>query len=173
MFLQKFSLDNPEFFYYDTTAEHPLQVDVRRQVYSLGTFGIVPPGLSQRFDLTTEAYYFRFDVERVLSSLPDRRRFGEPPRFPSAYLDLSFVMNRSQSARDLVDAMYQYGGENLVGVEIFDVYEGDRLPGDRKSIAVRLEFRAADRTLVDQEIREVQDTIVAGVDKDIGAVLRS
>ena len=82
-------------------------------------------------------------------------------------------MNRSQSARNLVDAIYQYGGENLVGVDIFDVYEGDRLPGDRKSIAVRLEFRAADRTLVDQEIRDVQDTIVAGVEKDIGAVLRS
>ncbi len=173
LFLEKFSLDNAEFFYYDSTIEHPLQVDVRHKVYSLGAFGIVPPSVTRNFDLTLETYYFRFDVERIMSNLPDLRRFGELPRYPSANLDLSFVMNRSQSARDLVDAINQFGGEYLVGVEIFDVYEGDRLPEDKKSIAVRLEFRTLDRTLVEQEIREFQNAIVAGVEKDVGAVLRS
>jgi len=171
--LEKFSLDNSEFFYYDSTRDHPLQVDVRRNVYSVGSFGIIPPNLAQRFDLSSQALYFRFDVERILSSLTERQRIGELPRFPSAYLDLSFVLNRSQSARDLVDAIGQFGGEYLVGIDVFDVYEGDRLPANRKSIAVRLEFRSPDRTLVDQEIRDFQNTIVAGVEKEIGAILRS
>jgi phenylalanyl-tRNA synthetase beta chain len=173
LFLEKFSLDNAEFFYYDSTIEHPLQVDIRDQVYSIGSFGIVPPSITRIFDLTQETYYFRFEVDRILSSLPEMRQFGELPRYPSASLDLSFVMDRSQSARDLVDAIYQFGGEYLVDVEIFDVYEGDRLPENKKSIAVRLEFRALDRTLVDQEIREFQTAIVAGVDKDVSATLRS
>jgi len=173
LLLEKFSLDNSEFFYYDSTRDHPLQVDVRRNVYSVGSFGIIPLDLAQRFDLSSELSYFRFDVERILSSLTERQRIGELPRFPSASLDLSFVLNRSQSARDLVDAICQFAGEYLVGIDIFDVYEGERLPANRKSIAVRLEFRATDRTLVDQEIREFQNTIVAGVEKEIGAVLRS
>jgi phenylalanyl-tRNA synthetase beta chain len=173
LFLEKFSLDNSEFFYYDSTREHPLQVDVRRNVYSVGSFGIVPPDLSQKFDMSSDVFYFRFDVERIISSLTERQRIEELPRYPSAYLDLSFVLDRSQSARDLVDSIYQAGGEYLVDVDIFDVYEGDRLPRDKKSIAVRLEFRAADRTLVDKEIRDVRDGIVTGVEKDIGAILRS
>jgi phenylalanyl-tRNA synthetase beta chain len=173
MFLEKFSLDNPEFFYYDSTADHPLRVEVRCQVYSLGIFGIVSPVVCQRFDLPEETYYFRFDVERLQSCMLEHRHIKELPRFPSAMLDLSFVIDRSRSAQDLEDAVRQYGGENLVGVEIFDVYEGDRLPSDKKGIAVRLEFRARDRTLVDSEIREFQNTIIAGVEKEIQAVLRS
>ena len=173
MFLDKFSLDNPEFFYYDSTAEHPLRVDACCQVYSLGYFGIVSPVLCQRFDLPPETYYFRFDGERIQSCVPERRRIRELPRFPSAFLDLCFVMNRSRSARDLVDAVKQFGGEYLAGVEIFDVYEGDRLPKDKKSVAIRLEFRAPERTLVDSEIRDFQEAIIAGVEKEVQAVLRS
>jgi phenylalanyl-tRNA synthetase beta chain len=173
LFLEKFSLDNSEFFYYDSTREHPLQVDVRRNVYSVGSFGIVAPDLSHKFDIASCVFYFRFDVERIISSLTERQRIDELPRYPSAFLDLSFMLDRSQSARDLVDSIHQFSGEYLVDVDIFDVYEGDRLPRDKKSIAVRLEFRAADRTLVDKEIRDFQDAIVAGVEKDIGAILRS
>ena len=173
MFLEKFSLDNPEFFYYDSTTEHPLRVNVRCQVYSLGFFGVVSPALCQRFDLPEETYYFRFDVERLQSCMPERRRIKELPRFPSAFLDLSFVMNRSRSARDLEDAVRQFGGEYLVGVEIFDVYEGKPLPNDKKGIAVRLEFCARDRTLVDSEIRDFQNTIITGVEKEVQAILRS
>ena len=173
MFLGKFSLDNPEFFYYDSTAEHPLRVDVRCHVYSIGFFGVVSGALCQRFDLSEEVYYFRFDVERLQSCMPERRRIKELPRFPSAFLDLSFVMNRSRSARDLEDAVRQFGGGYLVGVEIFDVYEGKPLPSDKKGTAVRLEFRARDRTLVDSEIRDFQNTIIMGVEKEVQAVLRS
>jgi phenylalanyl-tRNA synthetase beta chain len=63
------------------------------------------------------------------------------------------------------------GGELLRSAEVFDVYRGEQLGEGRKSMALRLEFRAADRTLTDEEVAELRGAIESRLG-EIGGALR-
>ena len=69
------------------------------------------------------------------------------------------------------EAVLAAGGELLQAAEVFDLYEGEQVGEGRKSLALRLEFRAADRTLTDDEVAEQRAAIEAALEK-IGGSLR-
>ena len=74
-------------------------------------------------------------------------------------------------AAELRDAVLAAGGELLRAADVFDLYEGEQVGEGRKSLALRLEFRAADRTLTDEEVAERRTAIEAELEK-IGGSLR-
>ena len=61
----------------------------------------------------------------------------------------------------------------MKGVTLFDVYTGERIPADKKSLAFALDFRSNERTLTDDEADTAFKNILAAVEKDFGATLRS
>ena len=74
-------------------------------------------------------------------------------------------------AAQVRDAVLAGGGELLRAAEVFDLYEGEQLGEGRKSLALRLEFRAADRTLTDEEVAALRESIAAAL-SEIGGSLR-
>ena len=70
------------------------------------------------------------------------------------------------SAAQVRDAVLAGGGELLRSAEVFDLYAGEQLGEGRKSLALRLEFRAADRTLTDEEVAALRDSIAAELSRD-------
>jgi phenylalanyl-tRNA synthetase beta chain len=91
--------------------------------------------------------------------------------FPAVYQDLAVVLPDDVPAADLRDAVLTAGGELLRAAEVFDLYEGEQVGEGRKSLALRLEFRAADRTLTDEEVGANRAAIEAELEK-IGGTLR-
>jgi phenylalanyl-tRNA synthetase beta chain len=83
--------------------------------------------------------------------------------FPAVYQDLAVVVGEDVPASRVREAVLRGGGELLRSAEVFDLYEGEQVGAGSKSLALRLEFRAADRTLTDEE--------VAGVRASIGSAL--
>ena len=81
-------------------------------------------------------------------------------------------MNKDVLAGQVEDVIVKKAGKLLEKVELFDVYEGERIGADKKSLAYSIRFRAADRTLLDEDVNAVMDKIIAAL-KDLGAVLRS
>ena len=85
---------------------------------------------------------------------------------------LRHVVERTQPAGALSEEIRKVGGPDLVSVEIFDRYEGRGIPERRVSLAFRLVFQRADRTLTDAEVNRVIDRIVAALASRFGAELR-
>ena len=81
-------------------------------------------------------------------------------------------MNKDVLAGQVEDVIVKKAGKLLEKVELFDVYEGERIGADKKSLAYSIRFRAADRTLLDEDVNAVMDKIITAL-KDLGAVLRS
>ena len=81
-------------------------------------------------------------------------------------------MNKDVLAGQVEDVTVKKAGKLLEKVELFDVYEGERIGADKKSLAYSIRFRAADRTLLDEDVNAVMDKIITAL-KDLGAVLRS
>jgi phenylalanyl-tRNA synthetase beta chain len=75
-------------------------------------------------------------------------------------------------AARVLDVIRGAGGALLRDAAVFDVYRGAQVGEDRASLAVRLEFRAADRTLTDEEVAERREKIVAALRDQVGGELR-
>jgi phenylalanyl-tRNA synthetase beta chain len=89
--------------------------------------------------------------------------FEDVTTYPSVRQDLAVVVPVEVSAAQVREAVISGGGELLRSAEVFDLYEGEQLEEGRKSLALRLEFRAEDRTLTDDEVAVRRAAIVAAL----------
>jgi phenylalanyl-tRNA synthetase beta chain len=94
------------------------------------------------------------------------------PGFPPALIDVALVLDRAVPAADVEAALVAGAGELLESVALFDVYESEQLGDGKRSLAYKLTFRAADRTLTSEEALAARDAAVAAVAARHGATLR-
>lgn len=92
--------------------------------------------------------------------------------YPMAQSDVALVVDDAVSVAEVESALREGAGESLEAVSLFDVYRGDQLDAGRKSLAYRLTFRAADRTLTTDEVSGLRDSAVATAARRTGAVQR-
>jgi len=92
--------------------------------------------------------------------------------YPPAHQDLAVVIDEGVAAEDVRRTILAAGGELLRDAAVFDLYRGEQVPQGRKSLAMRLEFRAADRTLTDEEVAGLRERIEAELES-IGGSLRA
>jgi phenylalanyl-tRNA synthetase beta chain len=97
--------------------------------------------------------------------------FADIAAFPAVHQDLAVVVPAEISAAGVRAAVLTGGGELLHSAEVFDLYEGEQVGEGRKSLALRLEFRAEDRTLTDEEVAGLRSSIEAELEK-VGGSLR-
>jgi phenylalanyl-tRNA synthetase beta chain len=88
------------------------------------------------------------------------------------FQDISVVVDENVAADSVVSAVRDGAGELLEDVRLFDVYTGPQIGEGRKSLTLALRFRAADRTLTEDEASAARDAAVAAATDRVGAVLR-
>ena len=79
--------------------------------------------------------------------------------YPAVHQDIAVVVPEAVPALEVASAVRVGGGDLLRRAEIFDLYRGDQVGEGRKSLALRLEFRAPDRTLTDEEVARRREAI--------------
>ena len=115
---------------------------------------------------------FELDIEPLLANaLAGGEVYEDVTTYPAVAEDIAVVADRDLSAERIGATIVEAGGELLASAAVFDVYEGEQVPEGKRSLALRLEFRAPDRTLTDAEVAAVRTGIVAALG-DIGAELR-
>jgi phenylalanyl-tRNA synthetase beta chain len=136
-----------------------------------GWLGEVHPLVCREWDLEG-ASAFELDLAALAgTATAGEELFEDVTTFPSVRQDLAAVVSLDVPAARVHEAILAGGGELLRSAEVFDLFEGEQLGEGRKSLALRLEFRAADRTLTDEEVAERRGAIEAKL-KEIGGELR-
>ncbi len=92
--------------------------------------------------------------------------------FPAVFQDVALIVDEAVAAQSVVDAVRDGAGELLEDVRLFDVYTGPQIGDGRKSLALALRFRAADRTLTEDEASAARDAAVATAAERVGAEQR-
>ncbi|HVY77094.1 MAG TPA: phenylalanine--tRNA ligase subunit beta [Solirubrobacterales bacterium] len=137
----------------------------------LGWIGELHPLVGRAWDIEA-ATAFEIDLGSLLAVAgAGEERFEDVTTFPAVHQDLAAVLPSEVPAAKLRDVVLAAGGELLRAAEVFDLYEGEQVGEGRKSLALRLEFRAADRTLTDEEVAARRTAIEAGLET-IGGSLR-
>jgi phenylalanyl-tRNA synthetase beta chain len=137
----------------------------------IGWIGEVHPRVARAWDLDGGAA-FELDAQAIARLAPEARQFADIASFPAVLQDIAVVVPEDVSAATVEEAVRAGGGDILEGVRIFDLYRGDQVGAGSKSLALRLEFRAPDRTLTDEEVAERRAAIERELER-IGGSLRA
>jgi phenylalanyl-tRNA synthetase beta chain len=136
-----------------------------------GWIGELHPLVCREWDLEGAAG-FELDLAPLIAASPlGDESYEDVISFPAVHQDVAVVVDESVPAAQIRDAVLKGGGELLRSAEVFDLYRGEQLGEGRKSLALRLTFRAADRTLTDEEVAERRSAIESAVE-GIGGSLR-
>ncbi|MBN1628305.1 MAG: phenylalanine--tRNA ligase subunit beta, partial [Thermoleophilia bacterium] len=138
----------------------------------VGWVGEVHPLVLQSHDLRAPAVAAELDVRLLTSASTGLTTFRDLLAYPVVEQDLALVVDVGVPASAVVAALRKAGGSLLEDVSIFDVYEGAQVAEAKKSLALRLSFRAAERTLSEAEVNKLREKMLAAVNKEIGAELR-
>ncbi|USG64275.1 phenylalanine--tRNA ligase subunit beta [Brevibacillus ruminantium] len=137
----------------------------------LGYLGQVHPATEKAYDLS-ETYVFQFDAEELIRAAAPVGHYHPLPKHPAVTRDLALVANRDLPAHTLEAVIRKAAGDLLESLTLFDVYTGDRIASDKKSMAFSLVFRHPERTLQDEEVQELTQAVVEALKNEAGAELR-
>jgi phenylalanyl-tRNA synthetase beta chain len=129
-----------------------------------GWLGELHPAVGADWDVEDPAAGFELDLGVALAAATVVPGYEDVTSFPSVRQDRAWWFPRGVAAATVVETVREAGGPLLRAVEVFDVYPAQ----DRTSLALRLEFRAADRTLTDEEVAQRRARIDAAVAERLG-----
>lgn len=137
-----------------------------------GSVGEIHPEVASDHGISERVGWLQLDLD-VLAQVPEAVVQVEPvSRFPSTDVDLAFVLDERVPAAAVAATIHTAGEGLVTGVELFDVFRAESLGAGSKSLAYRVRFCAADRTLTDKEVGELRSSIIADVESTHGAQLR-
>ena len=136
-------------------------------------FGILSNSINKQFDLRYPIYYASLnwdDLLRICGS--NKITFTDISRFPEVRRDLALMINNDITFADIQRVANQYGKKILRKVNLFDVYEGDKIEAGKKSYAVSFTLQDEEKTLAEKEIDAFMNRLMMGFEKELGAVIR-
>lgn len=152
-------------------ALHPGQsARIVRDGQPVGWLGALHPKAAQALGMKGRYFVFELNVtalgERVVP------HFAPLSKFPAIRRDIAIVVNPETTAQVLRDSVLQAAGEWLQGLQLFDIYIGEHIDPDKKSVAMGLTLQHPSRTLTDQEVDEVLTRVLERLAEDHNAKLR-
>ena len=101
------------------------------------------------------------------------KSFEEYSKFPSSARDLAFVFDKEVNADEIKEVIQKSAGEFYKDLEIFDIYEGERIDAGKKSIALSISWQSSSKTLLDSDIDTAVEKIVNSIKKELDGTLRT
>lgn len=138
----------------------------------IGSLGQLHPRLVAGYKIKQPILLAEFDFQRLLAAARIEPRYRQLPKFPTVVRDLALLIDTSVTWQAIEETIRSLALAHLVDLRIFDIYRGRELPAGRHSIALSLRYRAADRTLTDEEIAAAQEQVVKALSTRFGAELR-
>ena len=133
----------------------------------VGIIGRVHPSVCKE-----AVYVLEINLDKLLSKKVGKMKYKEISKYPGIKKDLAVVVDNKMSAEQIAMVIKKAGGNLLKKIEVFDVYTGENIGQNKKSLAYSLSFETADRTLTDEEINTILDKIIASVEKNLQAEIR-
>lgn len=138
----------------------------------IGIFGEVHPSVLENFGIDIPCYVAEIDILGMFECVDDNIKYKPLPKFPALERDIAVLVDKETKVGDLEATMVKASGALLENIKLFDVYEGERIPEGKKSVAFSISFRAADRSLTSEEVNKVFNKIVKDLEYKNGAQLR-
>lgn len=165
--LDYLGLKNRYSFVVDTIPDlHPgISAKIILDREEIGVIGRVHPSLKK-----DEIYVFELSMNKLIKQIKPLK-YKEASKYPSITKDMAFIVKKDVSSNDIQSIIKKVGGRLLTDIDVFDVYVGENVGDEEKSIAYTLTFSDPTRTLSDEEVTQLFRQIIEKVEQT-GAKLR-
>jgi len=133
----------------------------------VGYIGAIHPKLNK-----TPIYVFEISIDKLFNKRIRPIKVKELSKYPSISKDLAFILDKNITSLELTNEIKKVAGKILFDIEIFDVYTGEKISSNKKSIALTLKFQDNTRTLTDDEVMEIFHKIIKEIENKFSAELR-
>ena len=140
---------------------------------TIASFGEVHPKVLENYGIAEKVYYAVIDVEKFAKYGKNNKKYTPIPKYPAVERDIALVVDENVEVGQIESIISKKAKNILEKVKLFDVYRSDKLGEDKKSVAYELIFRAQDRTLTDDEIKNTIEAITNELQVTLGAELRT
>lgn len=133
----------------------------------VGIIGKVHPTI-----MKDSVYVAEFSMNSLMKTIKPLK-YKEASKYPKIEKDMAFVVDKNVPSSEIMSVLKKVGGRILSDISVFDVYTGDNIGENEKSIAYNLTFQISDRTLTDEEVTQVFERMIHEVESKVGAKLRN
>ena len=139
----------------------------------IGVFGQIHPLVARNYGVDGELYCAELSFDELMNAKGPDPLYAPLPRFPAVTRDIAVVCGRDVTVGALEKCITRAGGKLLREVSLFDIYQGQGIPEDKKSVAFNLVLRSDEGTITAAQADEEVRDILAALESELGAVLRS
>ena len=140
---------------------HPGQTaEINVNGENVGIVGKIHPSICK-----DAVYVMEINLDKLLAKKVGKMKYKEISKFPNVKKDVAFVMDKNISSCEIEKVIKKAGGKLLTNIEVFDVYTGENIGKDEKSIAYSLTFNDSKKTLTEDEVTTIFTKIISSVEK--------
>ena len=140
-------------------------------------FGEMHPNIIKKLDIKTEALaifeIYIDNIKKTEKKLKDQKPQYKYSDYQKSERDFAFVLDKPFKAQDLIKVISEIDKNLIKNIKVFDIYEGENIPDDKKSIALNVTIQSPDKTLTDEDLEKINKLIISTVENKTGAKLRS
>lgn len=152
----------------DVLELHPgVQANIIIDGKSIGIVGKIHPNITK-----DDIYVFELDLDGLYGK-SSKLKYKEAYKYPSISKDMAFILNKNIEAGDVIKTIKKASGSILKEVNVFDIYIGNNIDKDKKSVAFNLLYNGDNRTLTDEEVMLSFNKTINEVEKKYNAILRN
>jgi phenylalanyl-tRNA synthetase beta chain len=140
----------------------------------VGSLKEVGHNITKKFDIETAVFVCTIDLDLVTKYFSSSKNinYNKVNNYPTLNRDISILINNKYSNQNIESVILKYAGKNLIELNLFDIYTGENIPDDSKSMAYSLIFKSNNRTLTDTEIDSCLEQIIRGLKNKFDAIQR-
>ncbi|WP_341789323.1 phenylalanine--tRNA ligase subunit beta [Rickettsia endosymbiont of Polydrusus tereticollis] len=140
----------------------------------IGYFGQIHPKILKHFNICEEIFAFELNIMNIPFA---KAKFGKRDEFiisdfQANFRDYAFVVDENQLVGEIISYINSFNKKLIKSVTLFDIYVGDKLPVDKKSVAIKVELQADDRTLTEQDLNLFSKDLIANIEQKFQGKLR-
>ena len=140
-------------------------------------FGEIHPNILKKIDIKTESLVgfeiFLDNIKQTKKSLNDQKIQYKFSDYQKSERDFAFVLNKNFKVQELINIIYKIDEDLIRTVKVFDVYEGNNIPVEKKSVALNVIIQSSEKTLTDEDLDRINQLIISTVEEKTGAKIRS
>ncbi len=115
---------------------------------------------------------FELDFEKIVKLATEERIYLPPSKYPAVVRDIALLVDRGTKVVEVLNLINAAGGSLVRDVDLFDMYEGEEIPDNKKNLAFHIIYQSDDHTLTDKEINAWQEKIIKALEEEKGWEIR-
>ncbi|MEA3346755.1 MAG: hypothetical protein U9Q21_01545, partial [Candidatus Auribacterota bacterium] len=161
--LQSVGINECSFVSCDSrTFNHDNSAYIKIGKQIIGSLGELSSDLCRNYDIEQKVYYCEVDVDELIKKGGFVKKYVPVPRYPSVKRDVALILDEEITYNEILEIARKDRTDVVESIELFDLYRGDAIPKNKKSMGISITYRSRTSTLTDKEVDELHSKLING-----------